>query len=177
MNDFRKTVLKVNDSRIHKVTGSLGVYDAYKHIRKNKWFNIGRPLTEHEFYSIIRRVNEYLAYNLLHGHDIILPNRMGRLELRKTNTYIKLDNGKLKTNLPIDWDRTLQLWQEDEEAYNNKTLLKIEQKELFKCQYNKDLANYKNKSFYQFSLNRDLKKRISKKIKNKELDALSYKNG
>lgn len=177
MNDFRKTVLKVNDSRKHKVTGSLGVYDAYKYIRKNKWFNIGRPLTEHEFYSIIRRVNEYLAYNLLHGHDIILPNRMGRLELRKTNTYIKLDNGKLKTNLPIDWDRTLQLWQEDEEAYNNKTLLKIEQKELFKCQYNKDLANYKNKSFYQFSLNRDLKKRISKKIKNKELDALSYKNG
>lgn len=177
MNDFRKEILKVHDSRNHKVTGSLGVYDAYKYIRKNKWFNIGRPLTEHEFYSIIRRVNEYLAHNLLYGHDIVLPNRMGRVELRKTNTYIKLDNGKIKTNLPIDWDRTLQLWQEDEESYNNKTLIKVEQEELFKCQYNKELANYNNKSFYQFSLNRDLKKRISKKIKNKELDALSYKNG
>jgi hypothetical protein len=43
--------------RYYKVNNSLGVYDAYKWIRKNKWFNIGRPLKEHEFYSIIRKVN------------------------------------------------------------------------------------------------------------------------
>jgi hypothetical protein len=47
MEDFRRKILKLNEPRKHKVRNSLGVYDAYKYIRKNKWFNIGIPLTEH----------------------------------------------------------------------------------------------------------------------------------
>jgi hypothetical protein len=88
--EFRISVCHLNEHRTHKVSGSLGVYDAYKYIRKNKWFDIGRPLTEHEFYSIIRRVNNYLAEELLKGHDISLPHRMGRLELRKYDAKIYL---------------------------------------------------------------------------------------
>ena len=49
LEDFLKEIKKVNQSRVHKVNNSLGVYDAYKWIRKNKWLNIGRALTEHEF--------------------------------------------------------------------------------------------------------------------------------
>lgn len=37
-----------------KVTGSWGIYDAYKSIRRHKWYDIGRPLTEKEFYAIVR---------------------------------------------------------------------------------------------------------------------------
>lgn len=47
MDEFRRSVLKVNQPREHEVRNSYGVYDAYKYIRKNKWFDIGRPLTEH----------------------------------------------------------------------------------------------------------------------------------
>lgn len=171
MEDFRKKVLKVDCPRNHKIKNSNGVYDAYKYIRKNKWFNIGRPLTEHEFYTIIRQVNNCLADNLINGEDIIFPHRMGMLELRKHNNTIDFCNGKLVTSLPIDWDRTLKLWSEDEEAYKEKTLVKVEDKETFRVIYNKRMANYINKSFYFFEINRDIKKGLKQKIKNKSIDA------
>lgn len=171
MDDFRKAVLKIDGPRKHKVNNSNGVYQAYKYIRKNKWFDIGRPLTEHEFYTIVRQVNNYLAEELLHGHDIVLPNRLGRIELRKYDTKMTIKNGVLKTNLPIDWDRTLKLWSEDEEAYKERTLVKVEEKEIFKVFYNRRNANYENKSFYEFEVNRDLKRRLKQRIKSGAIDA------
>ena len=172
MNEFRKKVLKVNKPRLHKVRNSNGIYDAYKWIRKNKWLNIGRPLTEHEFYTIIRQVNNELAYSLIRGDDINLPNRMGKLELRKYDAKIRVDsNNKVITNLPIDWDRTLKLWSEDEEAYKERILIKMEEKEIFKVFYNKKSANYENKSFMQFDVNRDIKRSLTQQIKNRAVDA------
>ena len=171
MDDFRKKVLKLDKPRQHKVNNSLGVYDAYKWIRKNKWLDIGRPITEHEFYTIIRQVNNLLAENFLKGRDIVLPHRLGTIELRKYETKMSFNNGKLHTNLPIDWDRTLKLWAEDEEAYKEKMLVKVEEKEIFKVFYNKGKANYNNKSFYEFNVNRELKKRLKQRIKEGKLDA------
>ena len=55
---FKNSIKKNKESRLHKITNSFGVYDSYKWIRKNKWLNIGRPVTEHEFYSIIRTMNK-----------------------------------------------------------------------------------------------------------------------
>lgn len=170
-NDFKKKILKFSDNRKSKIKGSLGVYDAYKWVRKNKWLDIGKPITEHEFYSIIRRVNQYLALNLINGIDVKLPNKMGILELRKYDSSIRIINGKIKTNLPVNWDRTLKLWYEDEEAYKNKTLVKMEEKEIFKIHYNKLRANYNNKSFYDFKVNRELKKRLKNSIKEGKIDA------
>lgn len=171
MDDFRRAVLKIDGPRKHKVNNSNGVYQAYKYIRKNKWFDIGRPLTEHEFYTIVRQVNNYLAEELLHGQDIVLPHRLGRIELRKYDTKMTIKNGILKTNLPIDWDRTLKLWSEDEEAYKERTLVKVEEKEIFKVFYNRRTANFQNKSFMEFEVNRDLKRRLKQKIKSEAIDA------
>lgn len=170
IDDFRRRVLKLNEPRTHKVRNSNGVYSAYKWIRKNKWLNIGRPVTEHEFYSIVRQVNNLLAENILRGEDIVLPHRLGTIELRKYDTRISICNGKVVTNLPIDWDRTLKLWSEDEEAYKERTLVKMEEKETFKVFYNKRTANYENKSFMQFEVNRDLKRRLKQRIKDKLVD-------
>lgn len=171
MNDIRKRILKVNENRNHSVKNSLGVYDAYKYIRKNKWFDIGKPVSEHDFYTIIRSVNNYLADEIVNGNDINLPYRLGRIELRKYSTYIKYSNGKIVNNLPIDWDRTLELWAEDSESFKNKTIIKAEEKEIFKVYYNKKNAEYNNKSFYEFKVNRDIKKRLKHKIKGGAVDA------
>ena len=171
MDEFRRKVLKVDHSRNHKVKNSIGVYDIYKHIRKNKWYDIGQPITEHQFYTIIRQVNNVLADNLLKGNDIVFPNKMGRLEVRKFEPIIRFDDNKLKVRLPIDWDRTLKLWSEDEEAYKERTLVKMEEKEIFKVCYNKTRADFPNKGFYQLQINRDLKIALKKKIKLGNFDA------
>lgn len=171
MDEFRKKVLKVDKPRTHRVRNSNGVYSAYKWIRKNKWLNIGRPVTEHEFYTIVRQVNNLLAENILSGEDIVLPHRLGTIELRKYDTRISICNGKLVTNLPIDWNRTLKLWSEDEKAYKERTLVKMEEKEIFKVYYNRSNANYENKSFYEFEVNRDLKRRLKQRIKSGAIDA------
>lgn len=173
MDDFRREVLKVNQPRKHEVTGSLGVYDAYKHIRKNKWSDIGCSLTEHEFYTIIRQINNLLAESFLYGHDIELPHRLGKIELRKYEKRISFSDGKLHTNLPIDWDKTLKLWAEDKESYKEKLLVRVEENEIFKVFYNKGKANFNNKSFYEFEVNRDLKRRLKQRIKEGLLDAFS----
>lgn len=174
---FRASIQNIHSSRAHKITNSLGVYDAYKYIRKRKWKGIPRPITEHEFYQIIRRVNNYLAEELIQGNDVILPNRMGTLELRKRSSLPRIDkNGKLKVTYAIDWDKTLQLWYNDQEAFQSKQLVKIPEKEIFRIRYNKDSANYKNKSFIEFHINRDIKIRLKQKIKNNEIDAFSYGN-
>ena len=96
---------------------------------------------------------------------------MGRLEVRKFEPIIRFDDNKLTVRLPIDWDRTLKLWSEDEEAYKERTLVKREEKEIFRVFYNKRTANYENKSFMQFEVNRDLKRRLKQRIKSKVVDA------
>lgn len=172
--DFKSVIQGLQNTRTHKVTNSLGSYDAYKYIRKNKWFNIGRPLTEHEFYQIIRRINNYLAEDLINGNDVIFPNRMGKLELRKRNALPIIDkNGNLKVTYAIDWDNTLKLWYEDEEAFNNKTLVRLPERNIFRIKYNKNTANYNNKSFMEFQVNRNIKVRLKQKIKNNEIDAFN----
>lgn len=174
MDEFRRRILKVNGPRKHKINNSFGVYDAYKFIRKNKWFDIGGPISEHNFYSIIRTINNYLAELLSRGHDINLPCQMGRLEIRKYDAKITLQGDRVITNLPIDWNKTLKLWSEDEDAYKERTLIKMEEKEVFKVYYNRGKANYTNKSFFAFDVNRELKKKLNHRIREGRLDAFKF---
>lgn len=170
MDDFRREVLKVDKPRVHKIKNSLGVYDSYKWLRKNKWLDVG-PISEHDYYAIIRAVNKALMLNFLITGSIKLPERMGEITLRKYPAKITLNNGKIQTNLPIDWDATLHLWSEDKDSYDNRTLIRAEEKEIFKVLYDKSKALYNNKSFYNFELNRDIKTALKKKLKNGLLDA------
>jgi hypothetical protein len=163
---FRSSIRRVNESRKHKITGSLGVYDAYKWYRKNKPKEKKYILTESQYFTIIRKINEALREELILTGDLTLPCRLGRLEIRKYPAIITNDGKKIKTNLPIDWDTTLKLWFEDEECRRDKTLVRSNVPEIFRVYYNKSKANYENKSFYQFSTNRELKRLLKDTIKN-----------
>ena len=81
--------------------------------------------------------------------------------------------GNIKITYAIDWDSTLKLWYDDEEAFNNKTLVKFPEKSIFRVKYNKSTANYENKSFMEFQVNRNIKTRLKQKIKNNEIDAFN----
>lgn len=164
--EFKQSIKRVTETRKHKVTGSWGVYDAYKWYRKHKPKDKRFILTESQYFAIIRRVNEALRDEFIATGDLTFPNRMGRLEIRKYPAIITTDGKKIKTNLPIDWNATLKLWYEDEESLKDKVLVRVNIPEIFRVYYNKSKANYNNKSFYQFTTNRELKKLLKDAIKN-----------
>ena len=107
--EFARTVRGRRKGTSNKVNNCYGCYDIYKSIRKNHWYNIGRPLKEGEFYTIIRSVNDLLAEELANGRTVTLPYRMGKLELRKIKVGAFIKDDKLKITYPVDWDQTLKL--------------------------------------------------------------------
>lgn len=173
--EFIGDIKRARDNREHKVRNSYGVYDGFKYYRKNRPKEKEYVLTESQYFSIIRKINEHLGDLLVTGNDVLLPHRLGRLEIRKYNSNITIDekSNKIKTNLPIDWDKTLRLWFEDKECFKDKVLVRVEEKEIYKVYYNKVIAEYNNKSFYEFNVNRDLKKRLKQNIKRGKIDAFS----
>lgn len=163
--EFNTKLKKGDQKKIARVRGSFGVYDCYKEIRKNQWYDIGRPLKEHEFYSIIRSINRLLANEIANGNEVTFPCHMGKLELRKDIRGVSIIDGKLINTYPVDWGSTMRLWYEDEEARNNKTLLRYENKYDFHVRYNKFRANFENKTFYEFDTNRFIKLALRNNIK------------
>lgn len=173
--EFRSSVQKVNGPRVHKVRNSYGIHDGYRFYRKIKPKDKKYVLIDSQYLAITRRVNNLLAEAILRGEDIILPEGFGRLEIRKYKPSLSINsNGKVRTTLPIDWDRTLRLWYEDKEAFDNKMLVRIESREVFKVYYNRGLAKFPNKSFYQFDINRNIKRDLKNSIK-RGLDAFNIK--
>ena len=171
--EFKKRVRKASIHREHKVRNSVGIYSGYKYYRKNKPKDKKYILTESQYFAITRQINNLLADDIVKGIEVKLPHRMGTIEIRKYNKSIRIDeNGNIKTNLPIDWDGTLNLWYEDKESYKNKTLLRLDEHEIYKVLYNKEEANFNNRSFYEFVFNRDLRLRLKHNIKQGIIDAL-----
>lgn len=172
-NKFKKEVTgHTGPTGQRKVRNSWGVYDYYKYYRKTKPKEPQYVLTESQYFSIIRQVNKLLAEELTSGLEIRLPNRMGELQARKFQTYVRIGkDGKIVTNRPIDWDRTLRLWYEDPQAYKNKLILYSEEKEVFRLRYSRASASYKNKSFYEFKFNKDLRLQLKANIKEGIVDA------
>lgn len=171
-NEFTAIVQKKRTKKTAKVHGSWGVYDAYKHIRKNGWYNIGRPLKEHEFYSIIRGVNDLLAEEMKIGNSIHFLHGMGHIELRKYKVGVSLVNGELRNTYNISWAKTMKLWYEDEEARNNKILVRREDKFEYFIKYCKHNAHYINQCFYQFASNRFVRRALINNVAKGKVDTL-----
>lgn len=174
LEGYRKLRLELTNRKGSKnrVRDSVGVYDMYKLIRRNGWFNIGRPVKEEEFYAIVRGINRLIAEQIAKGQTIRFPERMGTLELRKHSCGAKLVDNKLKIIYPVDWAETIKLWYNDPEAKRRKTLLRRENPWAYKVLYLQGDATYDNKCFYQFALNTFIKKALCKNIREGKVDSL-----
>ena len=173
-DSFIKDVKKVNSKRNHKIVNSYGSKDAFLYYRKIRPQEDKYVLTDCEYLKIIRLINNSLRDKLINGDDVVLPERMGRLEVRKKSPTTKFKNGKLITSRPVDWNATLKLWYEYPNLKNKKQLVRQEVDYIFKVYYNRNKALYNNKSFYDFSTNRDIKLGLKKNIKTNKIDAFIY---
>lgn len=167
--EYIDNIKKVRENRHYKITNSYGVSDSYNYYCKN-----GGKLSKSEFSKIVNLTNTLLKETILKGKEVSLPMKMGHLEVRKFLTSVSFKDGKLKTNLPVDWQKTLQLWEEDKEAEAAKILVRRETPQIFRVFYHKGYATYKNKLFYNFSVNRQLKLELKKKILEEGFDAFTF---
>ena len=173
--EFRKRLLKVGIPHEFEVRNSRGIRDAWKWLRKNKWSLIGQPVSENDFREIVKTINQFLQDQLLDGKDVKLPCGMGIIEVRKKKNKLVSTGSKILAGYPIDWKRTIDLWYEDAESRDKKTLVRRESSERFLILYNKRKSYYFHSSFYKFIPSRPLRHKLKEKIINGAFDALLLK--
>lgn len=161
--EFTNTLLKRHEKKDYLINGCHGVKEAFRWIRKNKWFNIGK-IDECLFYEVLRRINNELVEMIISGDEVELPHKMGKLYVEKRNVFVGMKNGKPETSRRINWNDTIRNWFDDKECMDNKVILRYDGNENYVLRYDKRKAMYKNKAFYRFRTNRSLSKKIHKAI-------------
>lgn len=170
--EFIKQVKKVNNPRKHKFAHGYKMRDYYYNFKKHN-----KNLTETQFSFALHALFGVLFNNLITGKDADLGLNLGKLDVRKRRKKVKFIDGKVVSNLPIDWNATLKLWHSDESCRKKKTLVRCDNEYIFRVWYNKGLAKYINKKFIEFKSSRKLKLALKKAIIEDNLDSFSqYEN-
>ena len=166
MNEFEEFVknIKNKSPKVHRATNPYGIKQFYRWLVKNKWFDIGKELTEREVGQLIREVNIRVGQYILDGNVFELPSNMGSIEVRTYKSRIKFKNGRIDTALPINWDSTYKLWFEDKQARERKTLVRYDN--LNRCTIYHKRVNFPNSSYFKFHANYLLKKELTRRINN-----------
>lgn len=149
-----------------KISNSYGLREAIKYYRSIRPKDSKYAVRTTMFYAIIREMNDLLGDAITKGNRVILPCRMGILEIRKRNVNPRIVDGKVVCNRPIMWGETLKLWKEDEEAFKKRTLVKTEQSEIYSIFYNRQKALFKNKVYYKFRTAQPLRDKLRYNIEN-----------
>jgi hypothetical protein len=157
----RRSRFPADRKKEYNIRNSWGVYDFYKYYRKTKPKDPKFIISDVQYYAIFRRVNELLVDSLVRTGELEFPYKMGKLIVfKKTLKSWIAPNGERYTSRKVNWDKTLELWYNDEEAYRNKTLLYFEDDERLTIRYNKTKAEFKNKYYYEFKPSRDIDRRV-----------------
>jgi len=123
--------------------------DAYKYFMKNK--PDGYYMSLNDFSNIISRANSYLGDMFVRDGTIDLPFYIVEPKI--------MPDGSIKYTAPIDWAATNVLWRQDEEAREQKTLIRRIADRYFKVCYDPRFSNIKNRSIWQMRVSRTLFKR------------------
>lgn len=167
-------MMKEQKLRIHRSKVDYGVNDYYRDFKKK---NKGTTITRKVYGDVIKDFNSFLRNSLsLQGREIILPNKLGRVELRKTKTEVKIaEDGSIKNNMAINWKETIKLWNSSQQAKDKKTKIRFTNEHTnsytFRVSYLKARADYKNKSIYSIKFNRTLRRTLSTSIFKGNIDA------
>ena len=173
IDEFKtKIAKKSGHPRVCKISNSYGMKDYYRYYKDKMKSSNQEYFSFHDYLMIMRQINNKLRDKFSEGAiDLIFPANMGRLEISKIPITKRIVDGKLKTNAFIDWNKTLELWFEDEEAFNNKQLVRSTNNHSFKIHYNRNKGEYINKFYVEFNTNRELKNKLKKNIRDGKLDA------
>lgn len=112
----------------------------------------------------------YLGDTLIETGRVVIPKKMGEIEIQGTPQKITYDEEGNLRGLSVDWKATNELWKEDPET-------KAKKQYVYHLNENTDGIKYKirwfkkgifalNKAHYNFIMNRSIKRRVAAAIKN-----------
>lgn len=187
-------MMKQTQWRYNQDIGIKEIYDYYCHmyfkekfikkdgtiskkstVHKNSKYNISIKL----YNDIIKDFHDIISEEILKGIDFNIPERLGVIGIRKNKTKIKIDEqGNVITNAPIDFKATRELWDVNEKARENKTVIKHinehTKRYIHRWYWNKGDANFRNKTAYCFIPCRKNKRELAKVLKDENNDVDFY---
>ena len=169
--------MNLQDKRNHKVKCHHGMNDYYKDYKKKSKTPVSKQV-----YSMVLKdfLNSMRTAVSQEGYAFKLPQRMGKIEIRKSKRKVEiLDDGTIKNTLSVNWKETLKLWANNLEAKIKKTKIRYINEHtdgyVFSVVYLKHTANYKNKTVYNMSVNREMRRSTEIPIINHTIDAFLLK--
>ena len=166
---FRRAVTTRSPRGATKVRNSWGVYDYYKYYRVHRPNEHKYVLEESAFFAIIRKVNKLIVEEICRTGFFQFPHRMGGIKILRKPIKAYFHNGVARSNRAVDWDKTLEFWYNNEEAYKNRDVIYRNDTEKVKAMYVRSIAIFKNKIWYNFSLCRTAMNAVRRAFNSGEL--------
>ena len=159
MSKFIDDIKKVKEPRKHSIKGACKIRDLYTELKHDKSLP---QIDLHTFRCLIRTMGKNLSQLILDGHIIQLPLQMGKICVYQKDYTLKFVNGKVKHNYKVDWGNTIKLWEDDEEARRDKTILYHAEDKMLLVKYYKHFAKFKNKKFFTFRVTSEVRRNVHK---------------
>lgn len=166
-------------TRVQSCGKALGTREIYYMLMRLGWIakkKDGKHLTSREFSLFMRDMGQVVINTIIAGENYELPHHLGLLRLTKSKRRYYTDkDGKTRITNGINWIATKKLWAENEEAKKEKIFVMFDSEWLYKIQYNKKKAKFKNKLFTFIRISSPLKSQVAKAIKEGRAVAMECK--
>lgn len=138
--------------------------DSYKIYKESS----NKPVLLSEYLQIVNSFFKFLVLRLIDTGFIILPERLGTLQIIAKKPKISFEENKIK-GLSVDWKETKKLWEISPEDKLNKKLIYYfnEETEGYRYRYfwSKKNVLASNKTYYDLVMTRSNKRLLAKVIK------------
>lgn len=136
-------------------------YVVYENLSNN-------PISKSQYGEIVKKFMKFLINKLLESGEILIPERLGKLNIFGKKVKIVVENNQIKGLAP-DWVKTKQLWEKDSQAKENKQLVYHFNEETNGIRYrffwSKNRVLVTNKTLYNLRMTRTNKRTLSNLVR------------
>jgi hypothetical protein len=154
-----------------RIKAHYGMRDYYKDYKKNA----ENPVEHNVYTDIISEFNLAIIDAMFNkGIDYKFPLLDLFLTIRKDKRKPVIKDGKLYNNVPMDFKKTMALWERDEEAREKKIKVRYTNAHssgyVFRIYLRKFASGLKNKSSYKFKPCRSFQRGLAARIMDDDKD-------
>lgn len=159
---FRETLIRINEPRHHKIKNSYIANDYYKYYLTKKKSNISQK----KFTAIFKAcIDDLTERNLKQMLNVVLPYGLGYVSIQAIPVNIITNNANEKqSTMPVNWKKTMALWENDKECYEKRIVLHDYASERLRILYLKPKKKYRNMHYYMMMFSRKLKCMVYKNL-------------